>query len=48
MKAGVAAMLVAARAFGKKLEGTPGITLVLTAGRRVAASARRSSLPSRR
>ena len=32
MKAGVAAMLVAARAFGKKLEGTPGITLVLTAG----------------
>ena len=32
MKAGVAAMLVAARAFGKKLEGTAGITLVLTAG----------------
>lgn len=31
MKAGVAAMLIAARAFGKKLAGTPGIVLVLTA-----------------
>jgi succinyl-diaminopimelate desuccinylase len=31
MKAGVAAMLIAARAFGKKLSGTPGIVLVLTA-----------------
>lgn len=32
MKAGVAAMLVAARAFAGKLAGTPGIVLVLTAG----------------
>jgi len=32
MKAGVAAMLLAARAFAGKLEGTPGIVLVLTAG----------------
>ena len=32
MKAGVAAMLIAARTFGRKLEGTPGITLVLTSG----------------
>ena len=32
MKAGVAAMLVAARTFARKLDGTPGITLVLTAG----------------
>ncbi|HEX5613344.1 MAG TPA: M20 family metallopeptidase [Burkholderiales bacterium] len=32
MKAGVAAMLIAARAFAGKLEGTPGITLVLTSG----------------
>ena len=32
MKAGVAAMLIAARSFAKKLAGTPGITLVLTAG----------------
>ena len=31
MKAGVAAILVAARTFSKKLNGTPGITLVLTA-----------------
>ena len=31
MKAGVAAILVAARAFAKKLEGTPGLVLVLTA-----------------
>ena len=31
MKAGVAGMLIAARAFGKKLAGTPGIVLVLTA-----------------
>ena len=31
MKAGVAAMLIAARAFGKKLAGTPGVVLVLTA-----------------
>ena len=31
MKAGVAAMLIAARAFGNKLGGTPGIVLVLTA-----------------
>ena len=31
MKAGVAAMLVAAHAFAGKLEGTPGIALVLTA-----------------
>ena len=31
MKAGVAAMLVAARALAGKLEGTPGIALVLTA-----------------
>ena len=32
MKAGVASMLLAARAFSKKLAGTPGIVLVLTAG----------------
>ncbi|MDH5221719.1 MAG: M20 family metallopeptidase [Betaproteobacteria bacterium] len=32
MKAGVAAMLLAARAFAGKLAGTPGIVLVLTAG----------------
>jgi succinyl-diaminopimelate desuccinylase len=32
MKAGVAAMLIAAREFGSKLAGTPGIVLVLTAG----------------
>jgi succinyl-diaminopimelate desuccinylase len=32
MKAGVAAMLIAARTFARKLEGTPGITLVLTSG----------------
>jgi succinyl-diaminopimelate desuccinylase len=32
MKAGVAAMLIAARTFGGKLDGTPGITLVLTSG----------------
>lgn len=32
MKAGVAAMLVAARAFARRLAGTPGIVLVLTAG----------------
>jgi succinyl-diaminopimelate desuccinylase len=31
MKAGVAAILLAARAFSKKLSGTPGIVLVLTA-----------------
>ena len=31
MKAGIAAMLIAARAFGRKLDGTPGIVLVLTA-----------------
>ena len=31
MKSGVAAILVAARAFAKKLNGTPGIVLVLTA-----------------
>ena len=31
MKAGVAAILVAARAFAKKLNGTPGLTIVLTA-----------------
>jgi succinyl-diaminopimelate desuccinylase len=31
MKAGVAAMLAAARAFGGKLAGTPGVVLVLTA-----------------
>ena len=31
MKAGVAAILLAARSFGKKLAGTPGIVLVLTA-----------------
>ena len=31
MKAGVAAMLIAARAFGNKLAGTPGVVLVLTA-----------------
>ena len=31
MKAGVAAMLLAARSFAKKLDGTPGIVLVLTA-----------------
>ena len=31
MKAGVAAMLIAARAFGGKLAGTPGVVLVLTA-----------------
>jgi succinyl-diaminopimelate desuccinylase len=32
MKAGVAAMLAAARAFAGKLAGTPGLVLVLTAG----------------
>ncbi|HEX5091755.1 MAG TPA: M20 family metallopeptidase [Burkholderiales bacterium] len=32
MKAGVAAMLLAAQAFAGKLAGTPGIVLVLTAG----------------
>ena len=32
MKAGVAAMLLAARSFANKLSGTPGIVLVLTAG----------------
>ena len=32
MKAGVAAMLLAARAFAGKLAGTPGVVLVLTAG----------------
>jgi succinyl-diaminopimelate desuccinylase len=31
MKAGVAAILAAARAFAKKLSGTPGVVLVLTA-----------------
>jgi len=31
MKAGVAAILVAARSFAKKLNGTPGVVLVLTA-----------------
>jgi len=31
MKAGVAAMLAAAASFGKKLNGTPGVVLVLTA-----------------
>jgi succinyl-diaminopimelate desuccinylase len=31
MKAGVAAILLAARAFGKKLGGTPGVVIVLTA-----------------
>jgi succinyl-diaminopimelate desuccinylase len=31
MKAGVAAILLAARSYGKKLNGTPGIVLVLTA-----------------
>jgi succinyl-diaminopimelate desuccinylase len=32
MKAGVAAMLLAAKSLAKKLNGTPGIVLVLTAG----------------
>lgn len=32
MKSGVAAILLACRALGKKLSGTPGIVLVLTAG----------------
>jgi succinyl-diaminopimelate desuccinylase len=32
MKAGVAAMLLAARTFAKKLSGTPGVVLVITAG----------------
>lgn len=32
MKAGVAGIMMAARAFGKQLAGTPGIVLVLTAG----------------
>jgi succinyl-diaminopimelate desuccinylase len=32
MKAGVAAILVAARSFAKKLNDTPGVVLVLTAG----------------
>jgi len=32
MKSGVAAMLLASRSFAKKLSGTPGIVLVLTAG----------------
>ncbi len=31
MKAGVAAILLAARTFGKRLGGTPGVTIVLTA-----------------
>jgi succinyl-diaminopimelate desuccinylase len=31
MKAGVAAILLAARAYGKKLVGTPGVVIVLTA-----------------
>lgn len=31
MKAGVAAMLIAARTFSKKMNGTPGVVLVLTA-----------------
>ncbi|MGH6886021.1 MAG: M20 family metallopeptidase, partial [Geminicoccales bacterium] len=31
MKSGVAAIMLAARAFAKKLQGTPGIVLVLTA-----------------
>jgi succinyl-diaminopimelate desuccinylase len=31
MKAGVAAMLIAAKSFARKLKGTPGIVLVLTA-----------------
>ena len=31
MKAGVAAILLAARSFGKKLDGTPGVVIVLTA-----------------
>ncbi len=31
MKAGVAGILIAARAFAKKLEGTPGVVIVLTA-----------------
>jgi succinyl-diaminopimelate desuccinylase len=31
MKAGVAAILLAARAYGKKLAGTPGVVIVLTA-----------------
>src|SRR5919108_2675528 len=31
MKAGVAAILLAARAYGKKLTGTPGVVIVLTA-----------------
>lgn len=32
MKAGVAALLLAARSFARKLSGTPGVVLVLTAG----------------
>ena len=32
MKAGVAAMLLACKAFANKLQGTPGVVLVLTAG----------------
>jgi succinyl-diaminopimelate desuccinylase len=32
MKSGVAAILLAARSFAKKLSGTPGIVIVLTAG----------------
>src|SRR5688500_20243053 len=32
MKSGVAAILLAARSFAKKLNGTPGIVIVLTAG----------------
>jgi succinyl-diaminopimelate desuccinylase len=35
MKAGVAGMLAAARTFGKKLAGTPGVVLVLTASEEV-------------
>src|SRR5688572_10416003 len=31
MKAGVAAILLAARSYGKKLDGTPGVVIVLTA-----------------
>jgi succinyl-diaminopimelate desuccinylase len=32
MKAGVAAMLLACKAFARKLQGTPGVVVVLTAG----------------
>ncbi len=48
MKAGVAAVLTAARSFAGKLTNTPGIVLVLAVGEQGAASARRISRGSAR